>query len=689
MDDFDEFDFGDFPEDQDLQALDNIEQPLQGPLIQSQNDPPPPQQTLEAPPPQGHEEDQDPDFQSQSNVVIRVRAGTGVASVPEPRPKNVVTEIPISRNSCISKWIATQLLRGPAKCPECNRPAKKNDIRRLWSKAVVTLDTAEKESAVSRLKQEQEARMRSETELANSKRAYQMLKIEMANLQKKHDRQRSLKLRYKTQAKRLKMGRPEDDIKKTFTYSLFRTIPIPGVYQPTKTSQYLSYRANEEMLICSRQIQDTYGIAKVSMRDFSNNLMDIIPIHSKPIRDVQCYNADPFANESLVLTASMDQHLKITSAKSQQVVLGPISKFSDPELLGMTPIHSLTHIGPTHGRQREGLLCGNLQGAFVYNFEPKSMPLSSSSWSSSQGGVSNNNNNNSSGIPNSQDSMLSFQGSAIEKQVPLHIPGASCYSVSMDLISREWLASFKFLGKNFTEHVRGTLEQQQPQQQDQDDEGDGGGGGEGGDLYLKSFQKVTGGPPVPSLARTSVFSRLDGSVHFAVGSESVVNVWCDRGDDKTISSGSMSSLSFPSSQEMSAGSKSSMLTLRTNTSTVLGKDAVKDVKSVVVDQDEFLVSLTDRSLQIFRWSELRKFSDLYGGDEDDDDDDDDEDEDVYEDGGYGREGIREGSLSLMYDNSGAYDPAGVGPSGTNSRPSSQQTEQSTEGGGSQQHAVVP
>lgn len=58
------------------------------------------------------------------------------------------------------------------------------------------------------------------------------------------------------------------------------------------------------------------------MRDFSNNLADIIPIHSKPIRDVQCYRADPFANESLVLTASMDNYLKITSAKSQQVVLG-------------------------------------------------------------------------------------------------------------------------------------------------------------------------------------------------------------------------------------------------------------------------------------------------------------------------------------------------------------------------------
>lgn len=77
-----------------------------------------------------------------------------------------------------------------------SRPAKRNDIRRLWSKAVVTLDTSEKDEAVAKLRKEQEARIRSEADLANSRMAYEMLKIQMTNLQKKHDRQRSLKLKY-------------------------------------------------------------------------------------------------------------------------------------------------------------------------------------------------------------------------------------------------------------------------------------------------------------------------------------------------------------------------------------------------------------------------------------------------------------------------------------------------------------
>lgn len=60
----------------------------------------------------------------------------------------------------------------------------------------MTLDTSEKDEAVAKLRKEQEARIRSETDLANSRMAYEMLKIQMTNLQKKHDRQRSLKLKY-------------------------------------------------------------------------------------------------------------------------------------------------------------------------------------------------------------------------------------------------------------------------------------------------------------------------------------------------------------------------------------------------------------------------------------------------------------------------------------------------------------
>ncbi|KAG0030467.1 RING finger and WD repeat domain-containing protein 3 [Podila clonocystis] len=355
------------------------------------------------------------------------------------------------------------------------------------------------------------------------------------------------------------------------------------------------------------------------MRDFSNNLADIIPIHSKPIRDVQCYRADPFANESLVLTASMDNYLKITSAKSQQVVLGynlkapvwsccwsntnpfmvycaskgkqstintfdirntsaPVNTFTDPQLLGLSPIHSMTNIGPSLGK-REGILCGNLSGAFVYNFESNSIPTSSSQ---------------------SATSSCSQGSQSTEKQVPLHVQGASCYSVSLDDVSMEWVASYKFLGKPFTEHLRGTLEQHH----------------EEGDMFLRSKHKITGGPPVSCLARTSLFSRRDGSIHLAVGSEGVVNIWNDHPESKTPVSSVATSI--PNSQD--SQSKPEMITIRTNTSLLQGRDAVKDVKPVVVGTEEYIVALSDRSVQLYQWSEVRSFNSQLSDDDDDDND---------------------------------------------------------------------
>ncbi|KAF9929747.1 RING finger and WD repeat domain-containing protein 3 [Mortierella alpina] len=285
---------------------------------------------------------QDQDFQSQVQVVVRPIAGAGQSLVPEPRPKNIETEEStcsicfepwtnsgthrlvsikcghLFGENCILKWIAQHSREGVVKCPECNHPAKRKDVRRIWSKSVVVLDTVEKEEAYSRVKKELELRMRCEKDLAHSKMAYEMLKTEMTKLQKKFDRQRALKRRYRLEVRQLKSTNPEAAIAKKFSYMPLRTIPVSAA--GIGMANYLSYRQDEEMLVCSRQINNVYGLAKVSMRDYSNNLNAFIPIHSQAIRDVQCY-PNSFANKSLVLTASMDKTLKISSTASQQVVL--------------------------------------------------------------------------------------------------------------------------------------------------------------------------------------------------------------------------------------------------------------------------------------------------------------------------------------------------------------------------------
>ncbi|KAF9570616.1 RING finger and WD repeat domain-containing protein 3 [Mortierella alpina] len=378
---------------------------------------------------------QDQDFQSQVPVVVRSRAGAGQSLVPEPRPKNIETE----------------------------------DVRRIWSKSVVVLDTVEKEEAYSRVKKEQELRMRCEKDLAHSRMAYEMLKTEMTKLQKKFDRQRALKRRYRSEVQRLKLTNSESDIVKKFSYVPLRTIPVSAT--SIGMAHYLSYRPDEEMLVCSRQINSVHGIAKVSMRDYSNNLNDFIPIHSQAIRDVQCYSVDPFANKSLVLTASMDKTLKISSAASQQVVL-------------------------TY----------DLQGP----------------------------------------------------------------------------------------HIRGTLELDTF----------------GGDLELKSEYRVTGGQPVSSMSRTSIFSRLNGAVHMAAGSVGMSYIWYDALNHPSSATSTFAAQSgggTTASQMALAHGDASLerVVLEISDSKVgLGRPAIKDIKPVVVGLEEFVVALSDKELELYRWAEV-------------------------------------------------------------------------------------
>ena len=175
------------------------------------------------PDPNHHEDEQplsqDPDFQSQERVVVLPKL-TGRNSVPEPRPKNVETEECVCSicfepwtnsglhrlvslkcghlfgENCILKWIHRGGQVGQTKCPECNVAAARKDIRRIWSKSISVVDTAERDKARADAKTEHDMRMRMEQELKQSRMAYEMLKSETTKLQQKHDRQRALKQRY-------------------------------------------------------------------------------------------------------------------------------------------------------------------------------------------------------------------------------------------------------------------------------------------------------------------------------------------------------------------------------------------------------------------------------------------------------------------------------------------------------------
>lgn len=192
----------------------------------------------------------------------------------------------------------------------------------------------------------------------------------------------------------------------------------------------------------------------------------------------------------------------------------PTSSFSHPGLLGHAPIHSMTHIGAMEGHDQEAILCGSLDGAFVYNFEPGTLAgtlsgvfsqeliISGSQGSLALGGDS---------LSSSQSMATAVSSSTMaEKEpncrLPVRLHGGSCMSVSYDSVSRNWMATYNFIHGKTTQHIRGTVDVDPYS----------------GDLLLRSEYKVVGGTPVPWL-RNSIFTRLNGSVQMAAGSDCVVS----------------------------------------------------------------------------------------------------------------------------------------------------------------------
>jgi len=260
----------------------------------------------------------------------------------------------------------------------------------------------------------------------------------------------------------------------------------------------------------------------------------------------------------------------------------PVSTFSQPSALGYSPIHSMAYIGSHKNQHREGVLCGNVEGAFVYN-----LGNDQESISASQETI----------IGASQHSSKSV-GDLIHK--PLHFPGGSCTSVSLDQDSRQWMASYKFLGKEFTQHSRGIL-----------------GVDQGSEQYnLVSQYQVTGGPPVKrGMARTNVFSQQDGAIKMAAGSEGAVSPQhCRIFSQFSTSIFPLTDLLFTqafvwqeetNSRRKSIGNSLERLPLQlpVNKDSQI-KSSVRDIKYVSVGHDEYLAALTEKEVQLFRWSEL-------------------------------------------------------------------------------------
>ncbi|XP_038053459.1 E3 ubiquitin-protein ligase RFWD3-like isoform X2 [Patiria miniata] len=220
---------------------------------------------------------------------------------------------------CILKW-----LKGLSnqKCPQCNAKAKKTDIRIIYAKALRTLDTSERDRALDQLKKEKEVRRKVEIDMAQANLQLRMAMQEMNRLKAQINAQQDQLRNASSQQSSSSSGQSVTSLNKATEiasgphgqYILDKTIQI----SQTGSCRVIGFDQFHSALVVSmpspNQLFPGFGVKKVSAVDM--RCTQYVPVHSAMIRALT-FNG---RNDGLMLTASTDKTIKMTSLVSNAVV---------------------------------------------------------------------------------------------------------------------------------------------------------------------------------------------------------------------------------------------------------------------------------------------------------------------------------------------------------------------------------
>ncbi|XP_044048245.1 E3 ubiquitin-protein ligase RFWD3 [Siniperca chuatsi] len=226
--------------------------------------------------------------------------------------------------TCIQRWLKAQ---GPAaKCPQCNKKAKRSDIVLLYAPKLRALDNSEQESLKKSLEQEQSLRRKAELESAQYKLKLQVVTNKYGQAQQELQELRTLM----AQAGRSSVPSSSS----SSSSSSASTSLLLGLSQ-SRTAQYsfskavllsqaggsrvLSYCEPLSCLLASQPSPHSTlvpgcGVKMVSVVNMKAS--QYVPIHSKQIRGLS-FNRQ---NDSLLLSAALDNTIKLTSLLTNTVV---------------------------------------------------------------------------------------------------------------------------------------------------------------------------------------------------------------------------------------------------------------------------------------------------------------------------------------------------------------------------------
>ncbi|XP_028286732.1 E3 ubiquitin-protein ligase RFWD3 [Parambassis ranga] len=226
-------------------------------------------------------------------------------------------------HTCIQRWLKSQ--GTAAKCPQCNKKAKRSDIVLLYAPKLRALDNSEQEGLKRSLEEEQALRRKAELESAQCRLKLQVVTNKYGQAQQELQELRALVAQSgrssvpssssSSSSTSLPSLSQRADGSRTAQYSFSKAVLV----SQAGGCRVLSYCEPLSCLLASQPSPHSTlvpgcGVKKVSVVNMKAS--QYVSIHSKQIRGLS-FNRQ---NDSLLLSAALDNTIKLTSLLTNTVV---------------------------------------------------------------------------------------------------------------------------------------------------------------------------------------------------------------------------------------------------------------------------------------------------------------------------------------------------------------------------------
>lgn len=216
--------------------------------------------------------------------------------------------------SCIRKWLA-----GPygqkGRCPQCNRGASKKDIRKLYAKNIVVVDTTEKERLQCELEKEREERRKLAVQFASAK-----LECTLKTHQVKELAKELHMLKAAVEKADVPVAEPSSSKNSPQKRLVFKQF-LEVCQEDCRVMAYSPWLA---MLVVSTSSPTGmfrgFGVKTINLKEL--RVHRYVPLHQQQVRDL----AFSPIRQDLLLSVALDRFVKITNIHS----IAPVGHFVAP-----------------------------------------------------------------------------------------------------------------------------------------------------------------------------------------------------------------------------------------------------------------------------------------------------------------------------------------------------------------------